>query len=245
MEHVGAIGSNLRASAPPRRRTDAGPSVHTDAGLRVRTDACESGFADAHPRGPTGACQRDPTGAWPSSPERAHADAGAVEEWIAQHGDAVLRLAYAVLLNRAQAEDVFQEVFIKAYRHADRLRDPERVRPWLLQVTMNACRDLRRSWWWRRTRNGSELDGLALVDRAPEADPAGAAIRSDVCHSLARAIRSLPDGYREAVVLHYLEGLAAPEVARILRVRVGTVHSRLHRARQLLRQQLEEWGVEP
>jgi len=173
------------------------------------------------------------------------ADDRTVEGWIEEHGAAVLRLAYAALLNHAQAEDVFQEVFIKAYRHADRLRDPERVRPWLLQVTMNACRDLRRSWWWRRIREGPGLDGLAPAAQGQESDPAGAAIRADVRHSLVRALRTLPDGYREVVVLHYYEGLAAPEVARILGVRVGTVHSRLHRARQLLRHQLEAWGVEP
>ncbi|MFS8639649.1 MAG: sigma-70 family RNA polymerase sigma factor [Symbiobacteriaceae bacterium] len=171
--------------------------------------------------------------------------AEAVEEWIALHGAAVLRLAYASLLHRAQAEDVFQEVFIKAYRHADRLQDPERVRPWLLQVTMNACRDLRRSWWWRRTREGSGLEGLAEAGRGSEADPAAAAERSDVSQALARAVRMLPDGFRETVVLHYFEGLDAAEIARITGVRVGTVHSRLHRARQLLRQQLEAWGVEP
>ncbi len=169
----------------------------------------------------------------------------AVEAWIQQHGEAVLRLAYASLLNRAQAEDVFQEVFIRAYRHADRLRDPDRVRPWLLQVTMNACRDLRRSWWWRRTREGSGLEGLAEAGEGPAADPAAAAGRADVSQAVARAVRALPDGFRETVVLHYFEGLDAAEIARITGVRVGTVHSRLHRARQLLRRQLEAWGVEP
>lgn len=169
----------------------------------------------------------------------------AVEVWIDLHGEAVLRLAYASLLNRAQAEDVFQEVFIKAYRHADRLQDPDRVRPWLLQVAMNACRDLRRSWWSRRIRDGVELDGMTTAGQGPEADPAAAAVRADVNEALARAVRTLPDGFRETVVLHYFEGLAAPEIARITGVRVGTVHSRLHRARQLLRQQLEAWGVEP
>ena len=141
---------------------------------------------------------------------------------------------------------MFQEVFIRAYRHADRLRDPDRVRPWLLQVTMNACRDLRRSWWWRRTREGSGLDGLAEAGEGPEADPAAAAVRADVSRGVWPGPSArCPTASAETVVLHYFEGLDAAEIARITGVRVGTVHSRLHRARQLLRQQLEAWGVEP
>ena len=165
--------------------------------------------------------------------------------WIDLHGEAVLRLAYASLLNRAQAEDVFQEVFIKAYRHADRLQDPDRVRPWLLQVAMNACRDLRRSWWSRRIRDGAELDGMTTAGQGPEADPAAAAVRADVDEALARAVRTLPDGFRGDRGAPLLRGACRAGDRPHHRGEGGTVHSRLHRARQLLRQQLEAWGVEP
>lgn len=239
MESAGAAGGPIRVgSESGRGAAEYGSRGAVEHGNR---GAAEYGSRGAAEHGRRGRVRDDRATA---GTQAAATRDGAVEEWIRLHGAAVLRLAYASLMNRAQAEDVFQEVFIRAYRHADRLQDPERVRPWLLQVTMNACRDLRRSWWWRRTRDGSVLDGLAAGEDS-EADPAASAVTADVRQALARAVRSLPDGFRETVVLHYFEGLDAPEIARITGVRVGTVHSRLHRARQILRQQLEEWGVEP
>jgi len=225
VESAGAAGGSIRVSGV--RGTRHAAERTGDVGV--------AGWTGDHARGDA-RCRRT---------AEAHTRDETVEAWIDLHGEAVLRLAYASLLNRTQAEDVFQEVFIKAYRHADRLQDPAKVRPWLLQVTVNACRDLRRSWWWRRIRDGSGLEGLAEVGQAPIGDPAAEAVRADVSQAVARAVRTLPDGFRETVVLHYFEGLGAPEIARITGVRVGTVHSRLHRARQLLRQQLEAWGVEP
>ncbi|MFZ5817242.1 MAG: RNA polymerase sigma factor [Bacillota bacterium] len=165
-----------------------------------------------------------------------------VAEWIDQHGTAVLRLAYTFLLDRAQAEDVFQDVFLKAYHHADRLREPERIRPWLLQVTANRCRDLRRSPWWRRIlplKGEEERPGGSAPDPAVEAE------RSGVSRLVAQAVLTLPDGFREAVTLYYLEGLPAAEVARLLGIPEATVHTRLHRARKLLKEKLQAWEVEP
>lgn len=150
-----------------------------------------------------------------------------VARWIDEHGPAVLRLAYAILLDRAQAEDVFQDVFLKAYQHGPRLREPERIRPWLLQVTANRCRDLRRSFWWRRI--------LPLQPDGPEGmqEPSGGGNEA-----VAEAVWSLPAGFRETVVLHYFEGFSTREVARLLRLSEGTVHSRLYRARKLLKEKL-------
>lgn len=158
-----------------------------------------------------------------------------VAGWIDAHGPAVLRLAYAILLDRGQAEDVFQDVFLKAYQQGARLQEPERIRPWLLQVTANRCRDLRRSFWWRRTQPLRPEE--AERREAPTGDPAQEAV--------AEAVWALPEGFRETVVLHYYEGFATAEVARLLGLSEGTVHSRLHRARQLLKERLKEWEGRP
>lgn len=165
-----------------------------------------------------------------------------VAEWMSLYGTAVFRLAYAFLGDRQQAEDVFQEVFLKAYQHNRRLTDANRVRPWLLQVTANRCRDLRRTAWWRRV--------LRLQTDAPEAPvtepgPAEAAESGATRDAVARAVWQLPAGFRETVVLHYYEGLSAPDIAGLLGISEGTVHSRLHRARQHLKALLQQWEVEP
>lgn len=181
---------------------------------------------------------------------------GDVEVWMAAHGPSVLRLAHAFLLDRHQAEDVYQEVFVKAHQHASRLQDPTRVRQWLLQTTANRCRDLRRSWWWRvqalsSKRSTSPDDArddeavAQLVDTDPEANPAVATAHLEAKEAVARAVWELPNGYRETVALYYFEGLTTNEVAELTGVREGTVHSRLHRARQLLKEKLNEWGMEP
>lgn len=180
---------------------------------------------------------------------------GTVEAWMTEHGPSVLRLAYAFLMDRHQAEDVCQEVFVKAHHYASRLQDSARVRQWLLQTTANRCRDIRRSRWWRMLALGrwtaqpdgrSEGEALTHVaDSDPEVDPAAAVAKSEAKETVARAVWTLPAGYRETVALYYFEGLTAMEVARLTGVREGTVHSRLHRARQLLKAKLDEWGVEP
>lgn len=163
-----------------------------------------------------------------------------VTDWMRLYGSAVLRLALAFLGDRQQAEDVFQEVFLKAYQHHHRLTDADRVRPWLLQVTANRCRDLRRTAWWRRVLRLEPPDGPVL---AP--GPAETAEFSDTREAVVRAVWQLSPGFRETVVLHYYEGLTAPAVAKLLGVSEGTVHSRLHRARQHLKALLQEWEVEP
>lgn len=165
--------------------------------------------------------------------------------WMEAHGQAVLRLAYAFLRDRQAAEDVFQEVFLKAHAHADSLGDEARVRPWLLQVTANRCRDLLRSAWWRRVKErlwGVPAAGSEPVAHDPEVDPVRMLERAGAREAVAQAVWALPDGFRETVVLHYFEGLDTAAVARLTGVREGTVHSRLHRARHLLKAQLQEWG---
>lgn len=72
-----------------------------------------------------------------------------IEAWIDAYGPSVFRLALSYLRHRQEAEDVFQEVFLRAHLHGGRLREAQAARPWLLRVTANLCRDRLRSWPWR------------------------------------------------------------------------------------------------
>lgn len=141
-------------------------------------------------------------------------------------GDAVYRLALCRLGTRADAEDVFQEVFLRLLRDTTEFRDAEHLKAWLLRVTVNCCHDLRRTAWFRRT---------APLEAAPEL----AAPLPDIHGELWRAIGALPNDLRVVVWLHYVEGYGTDEIAVMVGCRPATVRTRLHRARKQLKHELE------
>ena len=141
-------------------------------------------------------------------------------------GDAVYRLALCRLDSRADAEDVYQEVFLRLLRDTTAFRGDEHLKAWLLRVTVNCCNDLRRSAWFRHT---------APLEAAPDA----AAPEPDDHSDLWQAVRALPDELRTVVWLHYVEGYTADEIAGIAGCRPATVRTRLHRARKRLKHDLE------
>lgn len=141
-------------------------------------------------------------------------------------GDAVYRLALCRLGGRADAEDVYQEVFLRLLRDTTDFRDDEHLKAWLLRVTVNCCNDLCRSAWFRRT---------APLEAAPDA----AAPAQDGNDELWQAVRALPDDLRIVVWLHYVEGYGTDEIAPLVGCRPATVRTRLHRARKKLRIELE------
>lgn len=141
-------------------------------------------------------------------------------------GDAVYRLALCRLRSRADAEDVYQEVFLRLLREPTDFRDGEHLKAWLLRVTVSRCNDLYRSAWFKRT--------------APMEAAAGAAAPADDDHAdLWQALQALPDDLRTAVHLHYVEGYGTDEIAGMVGCRPATVRTRLHRARKLMKLDLE------
>lgn len=147
-------------------------------------------------------------------------------------GDAVLRLAVCRLHNRADAEDVFQDVFLRLLRDGTAFDDDEHLKAWLLRVTLHRCSDLRRSAWFRRT---APLDAVAEMP----------AFAQDEQKQLWLAVAKLPEDQRTAVHLHYAEGYSTEEIAALTGCRAATVRTRLHRARTKLKGLLEEDDDEP
>lgn len=143
-----------------------------------------------------------------------------------QYGDAVYRLAVCRLDSRADAEDVFQDVFLRLLRDKTEFRDGEHLKAWLLRVTVNCCNDLRRSAWFKRT---------APLEAASDA----AAPMLETHSKLWQAVHALPDDLRTAVWLHYVEGYGTDEIASLVGCRPATVRTRLHRARKRLKFELE------
>ena len=148
-----------------------------------------------------------------------------VNRAIERYADTVRRICMLHLKNRADTEDIFQTVFLKYLLHTAPFADDEHEKAWLIRVTINACRDLLRSFFRSRT---VPLD--AVAEQAAELSPDH--------REVLNAVLSLPQKYKDVVYLHYYEGYAAPEIGRILGKNVNTVYTLLNRAKQQLREKL-------
>lgn len=138
------------------------------------------------------------------------------------HGDTVYRLALCRLQNVADAEDVYQDVFLRLFRQEAADWDSERTRAWLLRATVNRCADIHR---FRLRRPALALEDIP--DAAQSVDPRGA--------ELWDAVARLPEKLRTVVHLHYAEGYSTEEIAALLGVPPATVRTRLRRARLKLK----------
>lgn len=173
--------------------------------------------------------------------------AAALEQLMAEYGTKVLHLAYFYLKDRHLAEDVAQEVFIKAYHHWHAFRGESAVYTWLYRITVNLCRDKARTAWWRRLVPVAD-PRAGEADReweqvAPEATPEEVMIDKDQREQLLQMIEGLPDHYREVLLLYYYQDLSTVEIATVLETNENTVKTRLFRARQLLKESLVKGGL--
>ena len=149
------------------------------------------------------------------------------QEAVERYGDAVFRLAYSYLKNRADAEDVMQETLLKLYMESKPFESPDHERHWLFRVAVNECRRLLRSPWRRRTGPLDEAAEAAVFDRPAQTE-------------LFRQVMSLPPKYRAAVYLHYYEGYPVKDIAALLGAKPSTVQTWLMRARGQLQTKLKE-----
>lgn len=177
----------------------------------------------------------------PLPPDRS----AAIERLMQEYGTKVLHLAYYYLKDRHLAEDVAQEVFVKAFRNWDSFRGESSPYTWLYRITVNLCRDKARSAWWRRLlpsddpRSATDDLELSTADDGPE----DAAILGEERELLMEHVMALPEAYREAIVLYYYQDLSTVEIAEVTGQNENTIKTRLFRARAMLKQQLLKGGV--
>ena len=140
------------------------------------------------------------------------------------YADAILRLSYAYLKNTQDAQDVCQPVFVRLLTEPRAFESGEHERAYILRMAANACKDLLKSPWRRRT---CDLEACAQVP-APETSDG----------SVLAAVNQLPAHYRSVIYLFYYEGYQASEIGEILGVPTATIHTRLARGRARLRELL-------
>lgn len=149
-----------------------------------------------------------------------------------RYGADVRRLALRLdpTADPATADDICQTVFLTFLDTLERYEHRDTLRGWLLGITARHCRSTTRRWWRRlriRTHAGWSAAGVAP-------GPAAADTRLEAREAVARALAVLPAAQREVLVLHHLEGLSIPAVARILHISENAVSTRLYRARRAM-----------
>jgi RNA polymerase sigma-70 factor (ECF subfamily) len=162
----------------------------------------------------------------------------AFEELVRGYQHRVFGVAVRMLGNRAEAEEIAQEVFLRAHRAIADFRGDAKLSTWLYGIASRLCLNRLASGDRRRVREGEDLL-LRLPSGGPDASVE--LERAEIASALRQAIAELPEERRVVVVLRDLEGLSYEEIAQALDLEPGTVRSRLHRARMDLKDKLERF----
>lgn len=152
----------------------------------------------------------------------------AFERFVREHERMVRALAYSYVRDEHAANDVMQEVFLRAHRSVDGLRDPSKAKTWLYTMTRNAAIDLIRSR--RRTVSIEENE----VDMpAPAAEE-----KSDLLDKLLKVVDDLREDYRQIILMRYVDKMPYTQIAEVLGLTVGAVGEKLHRVRAMIASKL-------
>jgi len=160
---------------------------------------------------------------------RHDADVSEFEQRLRETHRMVYRIAYSVLANAADAEDVTQEAFLRAYQKFSSLRAAEKFRPWVARMSWRLALNRKRG-----DSRSMGRDGVWFLTQRAQANPEAESANRELETRLRDAISSLPDKLRSVVMLSGVEELDTRAVAAILGIPEGTVRSRLHLARRQL-----------
>jgi RNA polymerase sigma-70 factor (ECF subfamily) len=169
-------------------------------------------------------------------------DAESFNQLILRWERPIYALAYRVLGRDEDARDVCQETFLRAFRGLAAFKGQAKFSSWLYRIALNLCRD-----WIRRERRNPVVqapDGVELLDIAAERQPVEAiedyVARQDMNRAVARAMLTLPEEQRTAIILKEYQGLTFREIADLLGCPLSTVKTRLYQGLTVLRRQLED-----
>lgn len=161
---------------------------------------------------------------------------------VGRYKDPLVNFAWRIVGDRDTAADVAQETFVRLHAKAHTYRPIAKFSTWIYTIASNLAKSelRRRKWGWPRSAAGSPGRESAEVAETPDREPLPDAVASRAFEAgmLETALRSLPEAFRQAVVLFYLEEKSYEEICAILGVRMGTLKSRLSRARTMLEKSL-------
>lgn len=168
-------------------------------------------------------------------------DTAAFDELVGQYSGRVANIAYSMLSDREDALDAAQEVFVRVYKSLGAFRGESSVSTWIYRITRNVCTDFLRKRRGVVQSLDAEEDDEPKKEIADESNsPERIAERNEKIQAVRKAISALEDNQREVITLYDINGLSYEEIADVLKCPVGTVKSRLYRARDALRKILSE-----
>lgn len=147
-----------------------------------------------------------------------------VDYLLTEYSDTVYRICYMYLHHKMDAEDAFQEIFIKLMTKPKTFENSTHERAWIIRVSINTCKDFLRSVWFKRVEKRETVE-IHFKEAREE--------------TLIGVVKSLPKKYMDVIYLYYYEGYSVPEMANLLKKNENTIYAQLHRAKGLLKEKLE------
>jgi RNA polymerase sigma-70 factor (ECF subfamily) len=163
-------------------------------------------------------------------------DPSAFEAVVLRHQDQIYNLCRYMLQDARDAQDAAQDVFLKAYKSLKDFRPESSLYTWLYRIALNTCLDYRRRYRREAFRKEPLAEDLPSDDRSPHQFYE----TTEITESVQISLRKLPEKLRAAIVLREIEALSYEEIAEVLHTSVGTVKSRISRARDQLRHLLKK-----
>ncbi|MBD7907685.1 sigma-70 family RNA polymerase sigma factor [Sporosarcina gallistercoris] len=159
-----------------------------------------------------------------------------LEQLMDQYGNRLTNLAFSYLKDWGRAQEVVQDVFVTCFHRAHQLDEIRSIEAWLYRITINRCKDVLKSSWFKRVIVGSPLFQFL---RSKEYIPHEHTLQNSEDEQLVQCVLALPLTYREVILLYYYEDLTVPEISALLDVNQNTLRTRLKRGREQLAQLLE------
>lgn len=176
-------------------------------------------------------------------------EADAFDTLVSRYSNDIYSLLFRITQNAEEAGDLTQETFLRAFKAIRRFRGDAELKTWLFRIAINESRN-RHRWWKRRFRDKTiSLDEtigdteIRLHETLSDGgeNPESTLLRMEYRRALETALASLPDAYREIIVLCDIEGQSYQQIAEILKINIGTVKSRIARGRDELRRRLKDF----
>lgn len=171
-------------------------------------------------------------------------DVEAFEELICAYEHRIYNIAYKMMGNPEDAMDVAQEALLKIYKSLKKFKNQSTFSTWVYRVAMNTCLDelRKKKRGFLLLMNDTEGYGNGIVDSSSDSLPEVSYERKERLKSLQNAIQELIPDYKSVIILRDIQGFSYEEIAEILHCPLGTVKSRINRARTELRKKLSEFG---
>ncbi len=165
---------------------------------------------------------------------------------VLKYQDPVINICVRYLGNHSDGEDAAQETFVKIYKNLSKFKGDAFSSTWLYRIALNTCNNYQRSWWSRLKRNAVNLDAPVKTEDSeyiPEIgderlSPEKDLERSRISDSVKKALSTLPPRYKELIIMRDIQGISYNEISATLSISLGTVKSRIARARSAMQEKL-------